>query len=158
MSLNDRLRWNARYGEGPPPGLAPYGFLLEAAERGWLPPSGRALDLACGRGDEAVWLARAGFIVDAVDISDAALAQALDRAETADVADRVRLIRADLDDGLPPEVVGPYDLICAFRFRARALYRRVAVRNRLVSWFRSSLYCRYRVVSELRSQNDTRNQ
>ena len=46
---------------------------------------------------------------------------------------------------------------CAFRFRARALYRRVAVRNRLVSWFRSSLYCRYRVVSELRNQNDTRN-
>src|SRR6266699_2961965 len=27
----------------------------------------------------------------------------------------------------------------------------------LVSWFRSSLYCRYRVVSELRNQNDTRN-
>jgi len=39
-----------------------------------LPAPGRALDVACGRGTVAVWLARRGFGVDAVDVSPVGLA------------------------------------------------------------------------------------
>ncbi|BCD68119.1 bifunctional 2-polyprenyl-6-hydroxyphenol methylase/3-demethylubiquinol 3-O-methyltransferase UbiG [Nitratiruptor sp. YY09-18] len=39
-----------------------------------LVPKGRALDIACGRGGNAIFLASRGFTVDAVDISDVALA------------------------------------------------------------------------------------
>lgn len=42
---------------------------------GWLkvPGEGRALDLGCGPGRNAVWLAQQGYRVDAVDLSSAAL-------------------------------------------------------------------------------------
>jgi SAM-dependent methyltransferase len=40
----------------------------------WLPAHGQALDLACGRGRHAVWLARHGFQVTAVDRSEEAIA------------------------------------------------------------------------------------
>ena len=39
-----------------------------------LPAGGRALDVACGRGAVAVWLALRGFVVDAVDVSGVGLA------------------------------------------------------------------------------------
>ena len=44
------------------------------AEAGDLPP-GRALDAGCGHGADAVWLARRGWQVTAVDVSAAAVEQ-----------------------------------------------------------------------------------
>jgi SAM-dependent methyltransferase len=81
-----------------------------------VPVTGRALDLACGRGTVAVWLARRGLEVDAVDVSPVALAAG--RAQ----APEVRWIEADLDDGLPGGVAGPYDVVVCQRFRDPALY------------------------------------
>ena len=120
----DRLRWNQRYRQAPAGDPGPRAFLVEAAA--FLPAGGRALDLACGRGHEAIWLAGRGFVVDALDISEAALAQGGRAATQAGVADRVRFVPADLDDGLafqpgPSEaatVGGPYQLICALHFRS----------------------------------------
>ena len=51
---------------------------------GWLAP-GRVLDLGCGPGRNAVWLAKAGFSVDAIDLSPEALAWARERADEAGV-------------------------------------------------------------------------
>ncbi|MFD0207328.1 MULTISPECIES: class I SAM-dependent methyltransferase [Saccharothrix] len=51
---------------------------------------GRALDVGCGPGRNAVHLASAGFTVDAVDLSPAAVTWAEDRAREADVAVRFR--------------------------------------------------------------------
>ncbi|GAA4938658.1 methyltransferase family protein [Actinomycetospora succinea] len=79
-----------------------------------VPTAGRALDLACGRGTVAVWLARRGLDVDAVDVSPVGLAAG--RAQAPDV----HWIEADLDDGLP--VAGPYDVVVCQRFRDPALY------------------------------------
>jgi len=128
MADDDRARWDDRYrhrtASGPPRSV-----LVDAAAV--LPPAGRALDLACGAGAEAVWLARRGWLVDAVDVSGAALDLGRRAADAAGVGERVRFVRADLDDGLPTELRAgpPYDLVVAGHFRAPVVED--AVRSRL---------------------------
>jgi SAM-dependent methyltransferase len=48
-------------------------------------PAGRALDLACGEGRNAIWLAKRGWSVTAVDYSDVAIERARKLAATASV-------------------------------------------------------------------------
>ena len=72
-SERDRAMWSGR----------PNGRLV--AEVADLAP-GRALDVGCGEGADAVWLARGGWTVTAVDISDVALGRAREAAERAGVA------------------------------------------------------------------------
>src|SRR6476659_8644082 len=67
--------WDARYGErddamwsGRPNGR----LVVEVAD---LPP-GRALDVGCGEGADAIWLARRGWRVAAIDVSTNALQRA----------------------------------------------------------------------------------
>ena len=68
---------------------------------------GRALDLACGDGRNAVWLARRGWRVVAVDFSPVALERASSLAERAGVS--VEWVRHDLLGWTPPERA--YDLV-----------------------------------------------
>ncbi|TJZ52110.1 class I SAM-dependent methyltransferase [Streptomyces piniterrae] len=82
--------------------------LVSYVERGLI-TTGRALDLGCGLGRNAVYLASQGFEVDAVDISAAAIAWAEDRAREAGAK-----VRFHCGDALAPagsELDGPYDLI-----------------------------------------------
>lgn len=58
--------------------------LLSYLDRGLLKP-GRALDLGCGPGRNALHLAANGFTVDAVDLSATAIAWAAERAGGADI-------------------------------------------------------------------------
>jgi SAM-dependent methyltransferase len=97
---------------------APKPFVLEVADR--LPESGRALDIACGEGQLAVWLARRGLDVTAVDVSACGLEKLARRARAQGVAARVRAVRHDLDRGLPP-LDGQFDLITCVDFHAPAL-------------------------------------
>ncbi len=73
----DRERWNRRYREsGPGSGAfptAPAEWLTSHEELLSAQPKGRALDVACGNGRNAVYLARLGFEVDALDISEVAI-------------------------------------------------------------------------------------
>jgi SAM-dependent methyltransferase len=87
-----------------------------------LPAGGRALDVACGRGAVAVWLAERGFTVDAVDVSEVAVADGAALAERYGAGDRVRWWRHDLDAGLPEGCAGPYEVVVCQRFRDPALY------------------------------------
>jgi thioredoxin reductase/SAM-dependent methyltransferase len=73
-------------------------------------PAGRALDLGCGPGADAIWLARQGWQVAGLDISAAALEQAAAAAEAAGVTERVRWLHGDLADGMPD---GEWDLVAA---------------------------------------------
>lgn len=66
-----------------------------AAEAPSLPP-GRALDIGCGEGGDAVWLAQQGWAVTAVDFADAALARTAAHAAEAGVGDRVETRRVDV--------------------------------------------------------------
>jgi len=73
-----REDWNARYAQKELLWSAEPNRLF-AAEVGGLAP-GRALDLACGEGRNAVWLAERGWRVTGVDFSDVALAKAAELA------------------------------------------------------------------------------
>jgi 2-polyprenyl-3-methyl-5-hydroxy-6-metoxy-1,4-benzoquinol methylase len=66
-----------------------------AAEAPSLAP-GRALDIGCGEGGDAIWLASQGWSVTAVDFADAALARTTRHAEEAGVADRIETRRIDV--------------------------------------------------------------
>jgi SAM-dependent methyltransferase len=68
-------------------------------------PPGRALDVGCGEGADAIWLARRGWQVTAVDISQIAL----QRAASTDVHGRVTWTQADLTVTPPP--AGAFDLV-----------------------------------------------
>jgi SAM-dependent methyltransferase len=74
-------------------------------------PAGRALDVGCGEGADAIWLAERGWQVTAVDISTVALGRAAEHAGAAGLAERIAFTHADLRREPPPE--GPYDLVSA---------------------------------------------
>ena len=79
------VEWDARYsdGEGTMWSGRPNGRLVvEVAD---LPP-GRALDVGCGEGADTIWLARRGWTVTAIDISEVAISRARESAERAGVA------------------------------------------------------------------------
>jgi SAM-dependent methyltransferase len=71
--------------------------------------AGRALDLGCGPGRNALHLASRGFSVDAVDLSPAAVTWAQDRAREAGA--EVRFVCGDAFAPDTPGLDGPYDLI-----------------------------------------------
>lgn len=109
-SWDERFAVSAPGEPGPPTALT--------GREDLVPHAGRALDMACGRGTVAVWLARRGLTVDAVDDAPAGLA--LGRTLAGATGVEVTWIEADLDDGLPAP--GPYDVIVCQRFRDPALY------------------------------------
>jgi SAM-dependent methyltransferase len=73
-------------------------------------PVGRALDLGCGEGADAIWLAERGWTVVATDVSTTALSRARAAAEAAGVAERIDFQQHDLDKTFPD---GPFDLVSA---------------------------------------------
>ncbi|MFV0493513.1 class I SAM-dependent methyltransferase [Mycobacterium sp.] len=127
MTGADRRRWDQRYTRlgppgadaiGPPEFLAPYADLIPAA--------GHALDIACGQGRAAVWLASRGLHVWGVDVSPVAIDQARNLARCSGFATQCRFDAVDLDAGLPP---GPLvEVILCHKFRDRRLDPTLAAR------------------------------
>jgi len=115
---SDRIKWNQRFesddsylGERPSP------FLLREISRiCLLAPGKRALDIACGEGRNSVFLAKNGFDVTALDISDVGLGKAARRAEQEGVV--INFERVDLDRY---QFTEKYDLILNFNFLLRNL-------------------------------------
>ncbi|MEU6037788.1 class I SAM-dependent methyltransferase [Actinomadura sp. NPDC047616] len=101
---DERYRSRDRLFSGAPNGV----LVTEVAD---LPP-GQALDVGCGEGADALWLARRGWLVTAVDISRVALERAA--AQAAGVTPNVAWARADLTTTAPP--VGAFDLVSAQYF------------------------------------------
>ena len=77
--------------------------------------AGTALDLGCGEGGDACWLAERGWTVVAVDISDTALQRAAEDADTKGLGDRIEFVQHDLSDGFPD---GTFDLVSAQFFHS----------------------------------------
>ena len=84
MARVDAEAWNERYRASELVWSAGPNQFVEAELSG-LPP-GRALDLACGEGRNAIWLARQGWQVTAVDFAQAGLDKGRTLAEALDVA------------------------------------------------------------------------
>lgn len=95
--------WDERYAEIDWP-AEPDETLVELASP--LAP-GRALDLGCGPGRNAIWLARGGWRVTGVDASPVGLSQAAERARDAGVA--LELVNADVLTYAPPPA--SFDLV-----------------------------------------------
>ncbi len=104
--LERRAAWDQRHREREIESDGPDAALV--SEVSALTP-GRALDLACGSGTNAVWLATRGWQVTGVDWSTAALEKARARAQAAAV--EIEWIAADLLEWEPPAAA--YELVTA---------------------------------------------
>lgn len=118
MSQQDRDKWNKRYAEdsyrkGNPVTLVE-NWIAEV-------PRGKALDIACGAGRNAIFMAKAGFDVDAIDISHEGLKKARARADAEAV--EVRWIAHDLDQ--PYDFRSDYALIVVLWYVNLPLIRRL---------------------------------
>lgn len=106
---HDREFWEERYQSAPQvwSGRPNAQLVDEVADL----PAGTALDIACGEGGDALWLARRGWRVTAVDLAQTAL----DRVDAAtaqagpEIAARVRTVRADIGTWVPGD--DRYDLV-----------------------------------------------
>ena len=109
-----RQRWNRRHAAAtgrPEPmwGLRRFAHLL--------PPGGRALDLACGLGANALFLARRGFQVTAWDWSDTAIGRLRQAARDAGLD-----LRAEVRDVVAsPPPPAAFDLVLVAHFLDRGL-------------------------------------
>lgn len=115
MAMNElREKWDSRYRaiEEPPRAaqvLREYAHLL--------PASGMALDLACGRGGNALLMARAGLEVSAWDLSPVAIQSLREIAEAEGLG-----IHAEARDVLAePPSVASFDVIVVSYFLEREL-------------------------------------
>ena len=119
VSRADRDKWDERYRAGAFAERPHPSALLED----WIErlPGGRALDLACGAGRNALFLARNRFEVTGIDISGAGLERA--RNSALDAGLQIDWRQQDLDEGL--QARGKFNVICLFRYLNRDLIRRL---------------------------------
>lgn len=114
-------QWNERYRRGEHAGDIPDAFLVDCAEYWNLLTSRRALDLACGAGRHALYLAEQGFRTTAMDFAGAGLEAARKRA-----AERGLLLKLKQVDLEAPDVdlgVEVFDLIVVVHFLHRPLFK-----------------------------------
>jgi SAM-dependent methyltransferase len=122
--MSDATHWNERYAKEQTPWDTghPSTELQRVIAEERIQP-GRVIELGCGTGTNAVWLATHGFEVTAVDISPLAIDRARQRTAAAGVS--VRFLVADVLN--PPDLGGPHPF-----FFDRGCYhvvRRVDVRR-----------------------------
>ncbi len=113
-TASNRSRWDAKHGSKEEPG-APTPFLVSSIQH--LPP-GRCLDLAAGRGGNALFMAAQGYQVDALDWSLAGLRQAQTAALRQGLS--INLVLADLTNF--PIPARRYDVLTCFRYLDRGLW------------------------------------
>lgn len=107
---NAEAFWEQHYRSRRPEAVRVNPLLAETVS---LLAPGAALDLGCGAGGDAIWLARQGWRVTAVDISTTAVERVRERARELGIADRVTADQHDLADSFP---AGRFDLVSAQYF------------------------------------------
>ena len=107
--------WDQHYSDPANLHLTPASLLVEVAD---LLPPGRALDLACGAGRNALFLASLGWHVTAVDRSAVGIRHLRERAAGLTIDTHI----ADLEAGAFTIQPGAYDLICDFYYLQRDLF------------------------------------
>jgi tellurite methyltransferase len=116
MTAQDRIRWDQLYRKRddayPPPDPLLFEFTPPVSDQT------RALDVACGLGQNGLWLAAQGYLVDMIDVSRVALLRAQDEMGKRQLRN-INLFQADLDTYEFP--TNTYDLVCVFRYLDRDL-------------------------------------
>ena len=121
MAADERERWDSKHTAEHEPG-EPAAFLRQIFQPGpWEIQPGRALDIATGKGRNALFLAEQGFTVDAIDISEVGLQQAQRHAEKQGLT--LNLVQADLASFEFPD--SAYDLILNINFLLRSLVPKI---------------------------------
>jgi len=119
MSATERQFWNAYYRRNLTDSYpSPDPLLFEVVPPLFEMRPYRALDVACGLGQNALWLAGQGYITDALDISDIALTIGQAYASRRGIG-RMQFIQADLDEY--PLEQNEYDIVVVMRFIKRGL-------------------------------------
>ncbi|MFE2276504.1 SAM-dependent methyltransferase [Streptomyces sp. NPDC059454] len=90
-------------------------------------PPGDVLDLGCGAGGDALWLARQGWRVTAVDVSSVAVERLTSLAVSHGLDDRITARRHDLRESFPD---GAFDVVCAHYLHTPLDLDRAAVLRR----------------------------
>jgi len=119
MSEDRRAIWDERHAAAVGLGEVPVVLQLN---QDMLPRAGRALDLACGRGAAALWLAERGLEVSAWDYSAVAIARLQAAAGERDLV--IDASVHDLRAEAPPSA--SFDLILVSHFLERELCRAIA--------------------------------
>lgn len=112
--------WDERYRKGEHSPVEPHQLLVRALQS--LAP-GKALDIACGAGRHAIYLAAAGWIVTAVDSSQVGIEVTRQRAAERGIT--IETVTADLEKGEFTIQPDAYDLICVFYYLQRDLFPRL---------------------------------
>jgi SAM-dependent methyltransferase len=99
----------------------PNPWLVAEAEK--LTP-GEALDVGCGEGADAIWLAERDWRATGVDLSRTALERAAGHAEAAGVGERTSWVHADA--GAWPVPAASFDLVSAQYLHVPAVFARLA--------------------------------
>ena len=121
--------WDERYRRGEHATAEPNDLLVRAVEllasqvEGGRLEGRRALDLACGAGRHALFLAARGMRVTAVDASRVGVGLTLSRARERGLEVDARV--ADLERGEFTIEEGAYDLVCDFYYLQRDLFPRM---------------------------------
>lgn len=108
----DRPRWDASFWDerySSSPSLWSGHVNAAVREETALLTPGRALDVGCGEGGDALWLAEQGWQVVGVDVSQVAIERAAARAAELGLADRTTFEVRDLMAWTPPEA--SFDLV-----------------------------------------------
>lgn len=122
MSRDDQATWDRKHAQSMPapviePPPRPPVFAHKAGE---FPRQGTVLELACGRGEGAVWLAWRGLDYRGVDVSPVAIAAAKRFVGAYGLGEKCEFEVWDLDDGLPPG--DRVDVLFCHMFRDPGLY------------------------------------
>ena len=98
--------------------LAPSPWLIQNADL--LPRGGRVLDVACGKGRHALWMAERGFSVHAIDRNPEAIDAVVENARRSHLDIRAEVI--DLETDPPPDLgAAEYDVVLGFNYLHRPL-------------------------------------
>ena len=124
MSKQDQEKWDKKFSEKSEL-LKPREASLYLQKLALVGKDKIALDLACGAGRHSLYLAKQGFKVFALDISEVALTAVDKLIEKEGVANQVTTAHSDLDEFAPE--VALYDLIVMSNFLDRDLIKRACV-------------------------------
>ncbi|WP_328607494.1 class I SAM-dependent methyltransferase [Amycolatopsis sp. NBC_00345] len=127
MTTESTQFWENRYQNTDPSwGTRPNAVFADVVPA-LCPESGTALDLGCGHGGDARWLAARGWRVTAVDVSETALARIAEAAEADGVTERLTVACHDLSRSFPE---GAFDLVSASYFHSPVEFPRERVLRR----------------------------
>lgn len=127
--------WDEYYSTEAKLDFSPVPLLVDLAGR---LPSGCALDLACGTGRNAIYLAKLGWRVTAIDSSPVAIRILREHARSFEIDARV----ADLERGEFLIAPDTYDLVCDFNYLQRDLFDAIRSSVKPGGTFIGSMYLR----------------